>query len=175
MYKIIKGFDCRTVKGTPMTVTKGTTLESYIVNYDRDSVTLNFLDMTCEIENDFDIAEYIVSIPEDNQKDNTVKYDVKVTDKTNQELKEATLAAIKYLRSIDCTNLEQTIVNFLGKEEKRLQKEYDKLSILTASDDEIIQNALLNYANEYLAHYDTETANKIRDVRDRYLERKDCE
>lgn len=109
------------------------------------------------------------------QEDNTAKYDVKVTDKTNQELKEATLTVIKYLTSIDCTNLEQTIVSFLGSEEGRLEKEYDRLNILTASDDEIIQNALLYYANDYLAHYGTETANKISDVRYRYLERKDKE
>ena len=103
------------------------------------------------------------------------EHDVKVTDETNQELKEATLTVIKYLRSIDCTNLEQTIVSFLGREEERLQKEYDRLNILTSSDDEIIQNALLYYANDYLSHYGTETADKIRDVRERYLDRKDKE
>ena len=58
---------------------------------------------------------------------------------------------------------------------EKLEKDYSRLSILEASDEDIIQNALMEYGNQFRANYDSEVANKITDVRNRYLDRKDKE
>ena len=165
MYKITKSMNCRTVKGTNLTVKSGTLMESYTVNYDRNSVTLIFPDMSCEIENDFDIAEYIEPIP--HQK----KYIHEQENTKNWNRREEVAVILKYLKSTKAEygdKLDSTIISFLTDEIKIFENEYNKLSILTSTDSEIIQSALVDYA-EKLEPLGNEVATKMNDVRSRYL------
>jgi hypothetical protein len=192
MYKISKGFNCRTVKGTNLVVQKGMVLKSYVVNYERDSVTLDFPDMTCEIENDFDIAEYIVPMVEEDtkacssfeqQKDRTYRHGVTknyafvdnpdkvVEDCKDEEYKRKRIdirTILDYHNRIDYKPLSKDVIQFLQSEKERLNKEYDKLTLLVSSDSEIAIRALSHMKNDYLKNYDMDIVHKIEDVINRF-------
>ena len=194
MYKISKGFNCRTVKGTNLVVQKGMVLKSYVVNYERDSVTLDFPDMTCEIENDFDIAEYIVPMAEEDtkacssfehQKDRTYRHGVTrnyifvdkdnldriVEDGKDEEYKRKRIdigTILDYHNRIDYKPLSKDVIQFLQSEKERLNKEYDKLTLLVSSDIEIAIKALTRMKNDCLKNYDMDVVHKIEDVINRF-------
>lgn len=168
MWEFIKNMSGRTVKGTNLNVESGTIMESYTLNPSRSSITLVFPDMTCEIEDDFDIKEYIKPIP-------FLKkgYIHEQENMKHQNRREEVAVILKYLKSIKSEyegKLDNTVISFLTDEIKTFENEFNKLTILESSDKEIIQCALVDLATTYLAKYaDGEISNKINDVRDRYL------
>ena len=165
MYKINKGFNCRTTKGTNLEVNSGTMLEKYEVNYDRNSITLTFPDMTCEVENDFDIAEYIGPVS------NERRYLHEQENTRNWNRRGEVAVILKYLKQMKNEydgRADASIVSFLKTEIEIFETEYNKLNILTADDCEVIQNALRDYA-ESLESMGNEVADKINNVRDRYI------
>lgn len=174
MYKIIKGFDCRTTKGTNLEIRSETILESYVLNPSRNSITLNFPDMTCEVEDDFDIKEYIVPMDEEEDKH---KYTQTEQNEVNHIKRINTAAVLNYFRKVTTSEdpMDKHICDWIESETKRLTGEMKRLDILAASDEDIIQNALMEYGNQECYSNDVEVANKITDVRNRYLDRKNKE
>lgn len=160
MYKIIKGFDCRTTKGTNMVITSGTILESYVLNPSRNSITLNFPDMTCEVEDDFDIKEYIVPMDEEEDKCKYTQYESDLRD---------TKAVLNYLNALKYQDNPPSLNEWLKSETERLQKEYNNLSIINADDKDIILQALIEMSNTYNANGQFNVANKITKVREKFL------
>ena len=196
MYKIFKGFNCRTVKGTNLEIRSGTILKSYVLNPSRDSITLVFPDMTVEVEDDFDIKEHIIPMAEEDiheqQKDRTYRHgvtknygfvdnlgkvveDCKVEDNYNKRIN--TAAILNYLRKVTSSKepMDKHVIDWISSEIGKLEKEFNRLKILAATDEDIIQTALMEYSNQERYNGDVEIANKITDVRNRYLDRKDKE
>ena len=172
MYKIFKSFDCRTVKGTNLEIRSGTILKSYVLNPSRNSITLNFPDMTVEVEDDFDIKDYIIPMAEEDTKACSSLCDVKVSDEANYNKRINTAAVLDYFHKI-ADSLDSTdnhVIDWIASEVRRLKDEMKRLDVLTASDEDIIQNALMEYGSQECYSNDTEIANKITDVRNRYLE-----
>jgi hypothetical protein len=147
--------------------------------------------MTVEVEDDFDIKDYIIPMAEEDiheqQKDRTYRHSVTknygFVDNLDSVIKDGVLndnrnkreyvaCVIEYLKNIDINkeNANKTIGSWIPQEIDRLNKEFGRLSVLAMSDSDIIQTALIELGNQYLAKYDTETSNKITDVRNRYLE-----
>ena len=77
---------------------------------------------------------------------------------------------IRYLRNIDDKNLSKDIKEWKNSELEKLQEEHYELSLLNASDEDIILMALLETANIYRANYRDNIVNKIMEVRNRFLE-----
>ena len=81
-------------------------------------------------------------------------------------------AVLDYLQNV--TKSEETmdnrVIDWITSETVRLKDEMKRLDVLAASDEDIIQNALMEYGNQERYNGDVEIANKITDVRDRYLE-----
>lgn len=110
------------------------------------------------------------------QKDNFIECDVDASDKANRNKRINTAAVLDYLKEkSNGTFIDKIVVDWIKFEIEKLEKDYSRLSILEASDEDIIQNALMEYGNQFRANYDSEVANKITDVRNRYLDRKDKE
>jgi len=187
MYKIFKGFYCRTLKGTNLEIRSGTILKSYVLNPGRNSITLNFPDMTVEVEDDFDIKDYIIPMAEEDiheqQKDRTYRHSVtknygfvdnldKVVEDCKYEeyeRKRINIGTIlDYLNLIDCKPLSKDVIQFLQSEKERLNKEYDKLTLLVSSDTEIAVKALARMKNDCLKNYDMDVVHKIEDVINRF-------
>lgn len=190
MCKIFKGFYCRTLKGTNLEIRSGTILKSYVLNPSRNSITLNLLDMTVEVEDDFDIKDYIIPMAEEDiheqQKDRTYRHGVTKNygfvdnldnvvedgnDKVNHDKRINTAAVLNYLREITESEdpMDERISDWITSEVERLKGEMKRLDVLAASDEDIIQTALTGYYQEHYSD-DVEIANKITDVRNRYLE-----
>lgn len=103
------------------------------------------------------------------QEDNTVTVDSeKVIENGKDEeyrRKRVDIGTIlDYLNLIDCKPLSKDTVQFLQSEKERLDKEYDKLTLLTSTDEEIIEKALSRMKNECLKDYDMDVAHKVEDV-----------
>ena len=77
---------------------------------------------------------------------------------------------IRYLRNIDDKNLPKDIKEWKNSELEKLQKEHYELSLLNASDEDIIIMALIEMANIYRANYRDNIVNKIMEVRTRFIE-----
>ena len=172
MYKVFKGFNCRTVKGANLGIRSGTILKSYVLNPSRDSITLDFPDMTVEVEDDFDIKEHIIPMAEEDIKACSSLCDVKVSDEANYDKRINTAAVLNYFSKIteSLDSMDNCVVDWIASEVRQLKDEMKRLDILTASDEDIIQNALMEYGSQECYSNDTEIANKITDVRNRYLE-----
>ena len=77
---------------------------------------------------------------------------------------------IRYLSNIDDKNLPKDIKEWKNSELEKLQKEHYELTLLNASDEDIILMALIEMANIYRANYRDNIVNKIMEVRNRFLE-----
>ena len=193
MYKIFKGFNCRTVKGNNLEIRSRTILKSYVLNPSRGSITLVFPDMTVEVEDDFDIKEHIIPMAEEDiyeqQKDRTYREGVtknygfvdnldKVIEDSKVEAnynKRINIAAVlNYFHNIIKSEdvMDERVFDWIKSETERLKDEMKRLDILTASDEDIIQTALMEYSNQERYNNDVEIANKIDEVRKRFLDNK---
>ena len=76
---------------------------------------------------------------------------------------------LDYLNLIDCKPLSKDTVQFLQSEKERLDKEYDKLTLLTATDEEIVKKALIRMKKECLKEYDMDVAHKVEDVLNKWM------
>lgn len=93
-------------------------------------------------------------------------------DEANYDKRINTAAVLNYFHKITNSEdpMDKRVIEWIASEIKRLNDEMKRLDILTASDEDIIQNALMEYGNQECYSNDTEIANKITDVRNRYLE-----
>lgn len=83
---------------------------------------------------------------------------------------EQTECIIRYLNNIDDKNLSKDIKEWKNSELDRLKKEHSELELLNASDKDIITMALIEMENTYRANYRDNIVNKIKEVRNRFLE-----
>ena len=83
-----------------------------------------------------------------------------------------TAAVLNYFRKITISKdpMDKHVIDWISSEIEKLEKEYNRLKILGATDKDIIQTALIEYGNQERYNNDVEIANKITDVRNRYLE-----
>lgn len=99
-------------------------------------------------------------------------------DKANYNKRIDTAAVLNYLKKAEKANydtpgkplFDKSIANWISHQIAVKQKELERLDILTATDEDIIQTALMEYGNQECYSNDVEIANKITDVRNRYLE-----
>lgn len=104
-------------------------------------------------------------------------------DESNYIKRINTTAILNYLKKMEKANynipgkplFDKSVANWISHQIAVKQKELERLDVLAASDEEIIQTALLAYANQERYNNDVEVANKITDVRNRYLEMMDKE
>lgn len=75
---------------------------------------------------------------------------------------------LDYHNRIDYKPLSKDVIQFLQSEKERLNKEYDKLTLLVSSDVEIAIRALSYMKNDYLKNYDMDIVHKIEDVINRF-------
>lgn len=75
---------------------------------------------------------------------------------------------LDYHNRIDYKLLSKDVIQFLQSEKERLNKEYDKLTLLVSSDTEIAIRALSHMKNDYLKNYDMDIVHKIEDVINRF-------
>lgn len=96
----------------------------------------------------------------------------KEQDEANYNKRINTAAILNYLYKIanSNTSFDDKLVDWIPSEINRLKNEMKRLDVLAASDEDIIQNALMEYGNQERYNGDVEIANKITDVRNRYLE-----
>ena len=83
-----------------------------------------------------------------------------------------TAAILNYFRKIIESNdtMDERVFDWIELQITRLKDEMKRLDVLTATDEDIIQTALMEYGNQERYSNDIEIANKITDVRNRYLE-----
>ena len=67
--------------------------------------------------------------------------------------------------------MDEKVLTWIESEKERLKGERKRLDILAASDEDIIQTALMEFGSQECYKNDVEIANKITDIRNRYLER----
>ena len=93
-------------------------------------------------------------------------------DEANHNKRINTAAVLNYLYKIANTkeSFDDKLIDWIPSEINRLKNEMKRLDVLAASDEDIIQNALMEYGNQERYNGDVEIANKITDVRNRYLE-----
>lgn len=80
-------------------------------------------------------------------------------------------AVLDYINTLE--NYKKKPLSFtewLESEKERLNKEYFKLSIINADDKDIISQALIEMSNKYNMNNQFQVANKIDEVRKRYLD-----
>ena len=88
-----------------------------------------------------------------------------------------TTAILNYLKKAEKVNYDtpgeprfnKSVANWISHQIAVKQKELKRLDALAATDEDIIQNALMEYGNQERYNGDVEIANKITDVRNRYL------
>lgn len=92
-------------------------------------------------------------------------------DEDNHDERINTAAVLNYFREITESEdpMDERISDWITSEVERLKGEMKRLDVLAASDGDIIQTALTGYYQEHYSD-DVEIANKITDVRNRYLE-----
>lgn len=100
------------------------------------------------------------------------KYTQAKQDKANHDKRINTAAVLNYFYEITKSEdaMDNRVFDWISSEINRLKGEMKRLDILTASDEDIIQTALIEYSNQERYNNNTEIANKITDVRNRYLE-----
>jgi len=106
------------------------------------------------------------------------EYSPEEQDEANYIKRVNTCAILNYLKKMEKKNyntpgkplFDKSVANWLSHQIAVKQKEYERLTVLAASDEDIIQNALMEYGNQERYNGDVEIANKITDVRNRYLE-----
>ena len=93
-------------------------------------------------------------------------------DEANHNKRINTAVVLNYLYKIANTkeSFNDKLIDWIPSEINRLKNEMKRLDVLAASDEDIIQNALMEYGNQKRYNGDVEIANKITDVRNRYLE-----
>lgn len=77
---------------------------------------------------------------------------------------------LDYHNRIDYKPLSKDVIQFLQSEKERLDKEYDKLTLLVLSDTEIAIRALSHMRSDCLKNYDMDVVHKIEDVISRLLD-----
>lgn len=92
-------------------------------------------------------------------------------DEANYNKRINTAAVLNYFHKIIESNdsMDNRVFEWIESEKERLNNEMKRLDVLTATDEDIIQTALTGYYQEHYSS-DVEIANKITDVRNRYLE-----
>ena len=80
-------------------------------------------------------------------------------------------AVLDYLNAVEGYKKNpSSFTEWVKSEKERLEKEYFDLSIIDADDKDIISQALLEMSNKYNADYQFNVANKINEVRTRFLD-----
>ena len=86
-------------------------------------------------------------------------------------------AVLDYLNTVkDTENYKKnppSLNDWLKLEKERLNKEYDNLCVINADDRDIISQALIEMSNKYNVGNQFQVANKIDEVRRRFLDNKD--
>jgi hypothetical protein len=86
---------------------------------------------------------------------------------------EQTECIIRYLNNINDNDLSKDIKEWKNSELDRLKKEHSELELLNASDTDIIIMALFEMEDIYHVYYRDNIVNKIKEVRNRFLESQD--
>ena len=102
----------------------------------------------------------------------------KEQDEANYNKRINTAAVLNYLKKAEKANydtpgkplFDKSVANGISHQIAVKQKELERRDVLAATDEDIIQNALMEYGNQERYNGDVEIANKITDVRNRYLE-----
>ena len=79
-------------------------------------------------------------------------------------------AVLDYLNALKYQDNPPSLNDWLKSETERLRKEYFNLSIIDADDKDIISQALIEMFNKYNTNNQFQVANKIDEVRKRFLD-----